>query len=137
MNELIKVNFEKQTTSGRRLWEFLDKPYSHFTDWFNQYKGYGFVENIDFRSLSDNSEKPKGGRPAQDYEITIDMAKELCMLQKTEKGKMARQYFIDLEKAWNSPEAVMARALKMADIKILEYKNTVISLSKNHKAEWI
>ncbi|WP_446897471.1 phage antirepressor KilAC domain-containing protein [Clostridium sp. LBM24168] len=133
LSNLIKVNFERQTTSARQLWEFLDRPYNHFTDWFNQYKGYGFTESVDFRSLSDNSEKPKGGRPTQDYEITIDMAKELCMLQKTEKGKIARKYFLDLEKKWNSPEAVMARALKMADMKILEYKNTVLDL--NNKLE--
>ena len=125
MNNLIKVNFERQTTSARRLWEFLEKPYNHFTDWFNQYKGYGFTKDVDFRSFSDNSEKPKGGRPSQDYEITIDMAKELCMLQKTEKGKMARKYFIDLEKKWNSPEAVMARALKMADSKIIKLESQI------------
>lgn len=76
--------------------------------------------------LSNNySKTPKGGRPAQDYEITIDMAKELCMLQKTEKGKTARNYFINLEKKWNSPEAVMARALKMADSKIIKLESQI------------
>lgn len=130
MNDLIKVNFDgdKQTTSARELWEFLDKPYTHFTDWFNQYKGYGFIENVDFKPFSEISEKPQGGRPTQDYEITIDMAKELAMLQKSEKGKVARQYFLELEKRWNSPEAVMARALKMADRKLLEYQKKLVEL---------
>ena len=100
MNELIKVNQagDRQTTSARDLWEFLDRPYTKFTDWFNQYKGYGFIENEDYRGISEISEKPLGGRPPIDYEITIDMAKELAMLQKTEKGKQARQYFIEVEK---------------------------------------
>lgn len=115
MNELIKVDFDKQTISARALWEVLGKPYKHFTDWFNQYKQYGFIENVDFKPFSEISEKPQGGRPIQDYEITIDMAKELAMLQKTEKGKQIRQYLIELEKQWNNPEAVMARALKIAN----------------------
>lgn len=133
MNNLIKVNFERQTTSARQLWEFLDKPHGEFMKWFHRYCGYGFTENADYGVIDKSVENPQGGRPATDYEITIDMAKELCMLQKTEKGKIARKYFLDLEKKWNSPEAVMARALKMADMKILEYKNTVLNL--NNKLE--
>jgi anti-repressor protein len=133
LNNLIKVNFERQTTSARQLWEFLDKPHGEFMKWFHRYCGYGFTENADYGVIDKSVENPQGGRPATDYEITIDMAKELCMLQKTEKGKIARKYFLDLEKKWNSPEAVMARALKMADMKILEYKNTVLNL--NNKLE--
>lgn len=100
MNELIKVNYgaDRQTTSARDLWEFLGSPYGQFTDWFNQYKGYGFIEDEDYRGITEISVKPQGGRPAIDYEITLDMAKELAMLQKTEKGKQARQYFIEVEK---------------------------------------
>ncbi|MEG6613726.1 phage antirepressor KilAC domain-containing protein [Pseudoclostridium thermosuccinogenes] len=121
MNELIKINYDgdRQTTSARALWEFLDKPWREFLKWFNQFKDYGFTENVDYRVIECLSENPQGGRPATDYEITIDMAKELAMLQKTEKGKMARQYFIELEKAWNSPEMVMSRALKLAERKIM------------------
>ncbi|HEY8401167.1 MAG TPA: antA/AntB antirepressor family protein [Cytophagaceae bacterium] len=121
MNELIKVNCDgdKQTISARTLWEFLDKPWGEFMKWFNQFKDYGFVENHDYRVIEYLLENPKGGRPATDYEITVEMAKELCMLQKSEKGKIARQYFIELEKAWNSPEMVMSRALKLAERKIM------------------
>ena len=89
------------------------------------------MENHDYmvfeRLLENHSSL--GGRPATDYEITIDMAKELAMLQKTEKGKRARQYFIELEKRWNSPEVLMARALKMADTKILTLESKIKELT--------
>lgn len=120
MNQLIPINYDndRQTVSGRVLHEFLevDTPY---TQWFDRMVQYGFSENVDFVGLSQNREKPQGGRPSIDHQLTIEMAKELCMLQRTEKGKQARQYFIELEKQWNSPEAVMARALKMANNKIV------------------
>lgn len=127
MNELIRVNYDvdRQTTSARDLWEFLGRPWGEFLKWFNQYKDYGFTENQDYRVIEYLLENPQGGRPATDYEITIDMAKELAMLQKTERGKQARQYFIELEKRWNSPEAIMARAVKMADKKILELQAVI------------
>lgn len=128
MKELIKVNYDvdRQTTSARDLWEFLGKPYEKFTKWFDAYKGYGFVENEDYGELCIKVHTSYGAEhDATDYEITIEMAKELAMLQKTEKGKQARQYFIELEKRWNSPDALMARAIKMADIKIIQLKNIV------------
>ncbi|MBU5254996.1 phage antirepressor KilAC domain-containing protein [Tissierella praeacuta] len=133
MNKLIKINYDndRYTTSARDLWEFLGKPYTEFPKWFNHYKEYGFAENLDFRVIDrfvDDVNVFGGKRKLTDYEITVDMAKELAMLQKSEKGKVARQYFIELEKKWNSPEAIMARALKMADMKIMEYQNTVTSL---------
>lgn len=133
MNELIKINYQgdRQTTSARDLWEFLSKPYTEFLKWFNHYKEYGFAENLDFRVIErfvDDVNVFGGKRKLTDYEITVDMAKELAMLQKSEKGKIARQYFINLEKKWNSPEAIMARALKMADEKLIEYKNNIIQL---------
>ena len=122
MNDLIKVTYngDRPTTSARDLWDFLDKPYTKFTMWFNQYKDYGFSENEDFRELSVKTYTSQGAEhDATDYEITVDMAKELAMLQKSEKGKIARKYFIELEKKWNSPELVMARAMQMANQKIL------------------
>ena len=128
-NELIKVNYDYQndriTTSARTLWEKLDKPYTKFTMWFNAYKCYGFVENEDYRAVSVKFYTAQGNEStATDYEITLDMAKQLCMLQKTEKGMQYRKYFLDLEKKWNSPEYVMKRALEFANqkIKALESK---------------
>jgi anti-repressor protein len=72
---------------------------------------YGFQEGRDFWS---KMAKSTGGRPSMDYDMTISMAKEVCMIQRTPEGKQVRQYLIDLEDKWNTPELVMARALKMA-----------------------
>lgn len=116
MNEIIKVNYEndRPTVLARDLHDFLEVK-TAFKDWFPRMCEYGFSEGTDFCSfLSESS----GGRPAQDAQLTIEMAKEICMLQRNERGKHARQYFIQLEKDWNSPEKVMARALQIADKKI-------------------
>lgn len=131
MNNLIKVNFkgDRQTVSARELWEFLGRPHSEFMKWFSRYSDYGFVENEDYRAYRQISRHANGRDYTQtDYEITIDMAKELAMLQKTKRGKIARQYFIKLEKKWNSPEAIMARALKMADRKISKLEEKIEEL---------
>lgn len=129
MNELIKVDYsgEKPTVSARELHEFLDVG-SEYSHWFKRMCEYGFTEGQDFSSFLTES---TGGRPAQDAALSIDMAKEICMLQRNEKGKIARQYFLQLERDWNSPEKVMARALQIADRKIkeLEISNSALSTS--------
>jgi len=119
MNELIKITYDndRPTVSARDLHEFLEVN-TPYTQWFDRMKEYGFTENVDYLSLSQKSEKPQGGRPQTNHQLTVEMAKELCMLQRNEKGKQARQYFIELEKQWNTPELVFARALKLADRKI-------------------
>lgn len=120
-NQLITINYEeeRQTVLARDLHEFLEVK-TQYKDWFPRMCEYGFSEGIDFSSILSES---TGGRPAMEHQITIEMAKEISMLQRNEKGKIARQYFIELEKQWNSPEAVMARALQMANKKIDELKN--------------
>ena len=79
---------------------------------------YGFEENVDYTSVQNCTEVQNNGgiqvRELQDYQITLDMAKEIAMLQRNEKGKEIRRKLIELEKAWNSPEKVMARALDIA-----------------------
>lgn len=115
--QLIPVNVDSPdriTVSARDLHAALEVK-DHFKDWFPRMCDYGFEEGKDFCGFLRES---SGGRPARDAEITIEMAKEICMLQRSEKGKQARQYFIQLEKAWNSPEKVMARALQIASDKI-------------------
>lgn len=110
--ELFKINYDNDriTLSARDLHEFLEIK-TQFKDWFPRMVEYGFKEGSDFSSFLSES---TGGRPATDYQITIEMAKELAMLQRNEKGKQARQYFIELEKRWNSPECVMNRALEFS-----------------------
>lgn len=116
MNEIITVNYdnEQPTVSARELYDFLEVG-TAYKDWFPRMCEYGFEEGKDFRSFLSKS---TGGRPSHDAEITIDMAKELCMLQRNDKGKQARQYFLQLERDWNSPEKVMARALQIANKRI-------------------
>lgn len=122
MNELVKVNYEsdRPTVSARELYEFLEAG-TKFQDWFPRMCGYGFTEGADFNPLkienvpSQNRERTYS---LMDYQLTVDMAKELCMIQRNEKGKQARAYFIQLEKDWNSPEKVMARALQIANNKL-------------------
>lgn len=129
MNNLIPINYEsdRPTVLARDLHEFL-KVGSEFSHWFKRMCEYGFSEGTDFSPFLTES---SGGRPAQDAQLTIDMAKEICMLQRNERGKQARQYFIQLEKDWNSPEKVMARALQIADkrIKRLETENASLTVS--------
>lgn len=112
MNELFNVttNGDKLTLSARELHNQL-QIHTKFNDWFSRMKEYGFDEGTDFYSFLSES---TGGRPATDYQITLDMAKEIAMLQRNEKGKEIRRKLIELEKAWNSPEKVMARALDIA-----------------------
>ena len=114
-NELIKIDYtnsDRPTVLGRDLHAMLEIE-TRYNDWFPRMCEYGFEEGKDFYSFL--SKTPEGGRPKQEHQLTIAMAKELCMLQRTEKGKQCRQYFIQVEEAWNTPEQVMARALQMAN----------------------
>lgn len=120
---LITVNYDsdRPTVLGRDLYEALEIK-TPYTQWFDRMKDYGFTENADYTSFSQNCEKPLGGRPSTDHQITIEMAKEICMIQRSEKGKQCRQYFIELEKQWNSPEMVMKRALEIANQRVEEMR---------------
>ncbi len=123
MNELIPINTNEKNepcVSGRTLHEFLgvETPY---TQWFDRMTEYGFAESIDFGVINIfvNDDTAFGGqRKLTDHVISLDMAKELAMIQRTEKGKQARQYFIAIEKEYNSPEKLMARALHIADLEL-------------------
>ena len=116
-NELIKINHDndRPTVLGRDLHKYLEVT-ERYSNWFERMCQYGFSENTDY--LGCKVFNTLARQELQDHQLTIEMAKEISMLQRTDKGKEARQYFINLEKAWNTPELVMARALKLADVKI-------------------
>ncbi|WP_375645242.1 antA/AntB antirepressor family protein [Bartonella sp. OC71QHHN] len=127
MNTLIKITEQTidqetvQAVNARELYTFLEVN-SNFRDWIkNRIKEYGFLENKDFISFAKilakpnaslenkdvvsftkNLVKPKGGRPSTEYHITLDMAKELSMVERNEKGRQARRYFIECEKKLKS-----------------------------------
>lgn len=119
MNDLIKVSYEGEqpTVSGRELHAALEIG-AKYADWFPRMCEYGFTEGEDYFSILRNRSDGLPGKPLTDHNLTIPMAKELCMLQRNEKGKEFRQYFIKVEEAWNSPEMVMKRALEFANQKV-------------------
>lgn len=119
MNVPLKIQVsenQEQTVSGRELHAFLEIE-TRYNDWFGRMLQYGFIEGTDFCSKMSES---TGGRPSTDHILKLDMAKELCMLARNEKGKQARHYFLEVEREWNSPEKVMARALYIANRKLAE-----------------
>ena len=128
MNELIRVTYDceqRPTVMGRDLHEALGIR-TAYKDWFPRMCEYGFTEGTDFCSILSES---TGGRPGMDHQLTIEMAKEICMIQRTEIGKRCREYFLELERRWNSPEAVMARALQFANNQlalVTEQKNRLL-----------
>lgn len=130
MNELIKINYDtdQPSVSARDLHEGLEIK-TAFKDWFPRMTDYGFESGKDFNLLKNERVQIEGNREVKreiiDYSISVDMAKQICMIQRTEKGRMYRQYFLDLEKAWNTPEQIMARALRMADKTIEEQKEQI------------
>lgn len=123
MENLITVNYdnERPLVSARELHEFLGVK-TAYKDWFPRMCEYGFTEGEDFCSKMSES---TGGRPRQEHYISIEMGKEICMLQRNEKGKQARQYFIQLESMWNSPEMVMKRALEFANKQVANLQDKI------------
>lgn len=135
MNELIKTfkqNDGSVAVDGRDLHDFLEVD-TQYTKWIDRMIEYGFTENVDFTSFSQKSLKPNGGRPQVNHALTLDMAKELSMIQRTKKGKQARQYFISMEKQAKSkqqlplpkdyPSALRALADSVEENQKLESQN--------------
>ena len=139
MNGLIPINYdgEQPTVSARELHKSLEIS-KRFSAWFET-NSQGFIENEDYTSVLTGTEVQNNGgvqiRELQDYSLSVDMAKHICLMSRTEKGKECRQYLIDLEKAWNTPEQVFARALKMADQTIAKLKDTNKSLAEKIEAD--
>lgn len=132
MNNLINVTLnenQEPVVSGRQLHQVLGVK-TEYKKWFSRMTDYGFSENEDFLKVTQKCLTSSTGQNMTDHVLKLDMAKEIAMIQRTDKGKEVRQYFIQVEKDFNSPEKIMARALKIADRKIisLEHKNEVLQL---------
>lgn len=145
MNDIvIAVNFEneKPTVSGRELHAALqiETPYHK---WFPRMCEYGFAEGRDFNLDKNVRVQIEGKRSVSreviDHRITIDMAKELCMIQRSEIGKRCREYFLEVEKKWNSPDAIIARALFIANhqLQLVRSENTKLLEENSEQAEMI
>lgn len=118
MNELIKVEMNENLEpiiSGRELHKKLGVG-QHYRDWIKRMLEFGFIENQDY--TPHNFVHPQNNQETSDVLMKIDMAKEICMLQRNELGKQFRKYFIQVEKEFNSPEKIMARAVLIADRKV-------------------
>lgn len=129
MNKLIPTQQNDNNeilVTGRDLHDFLEVK-SKYLDWFNRMAEYGFSENVDYISKIEVAQNKEGSRTVQrelvNHHIKLDMAKEISMLQRNEKGKQARQYFIEVEKRWNSPEMIVQRAMKIQQRKIEQLTN--------------
>ena len=118
MNEILKINLnenQEPIISGRELHQVLEVK-SRYNDWLKRMLEYGFTENIDYVTLTQKKVTAQGNENTYiDHAIKLDMAKEIAMIQRNEKGKQVRQYFIEVEKEYNSPEKIMARALIFAN----------------------
>jgi len=133
MNEIIPTQENKNgqlLISGRDLHEFLEIA-TQYTKWFDRMKEYGFVENTDFVTVSQKSLIANGGYQERiDHHLTVDMAKEIAMLQRSDRGKQARHYFLDLERKWNSPEMVVKRAMDHLNAQIANLQTSNLLLEQ-------
>ncbi|MBI1713380.1 phage antirepressor KilAC domain-containing protein [Lactobacillus crispatus] len=138
MEELMKVQVknDRQLVSARDLHKGLGLK-GRFSRWFKTNSEL-FTENEDFYKCTSSTVVNNGAvRELDDYLLTIEMAKQLAMMARTEKSKLYREYFLDLERKWNSPEMVMHRALEFSNARIkqlkLENKNLSIQLEESNK----
>lgn len=119
MTELIKITERdgQRAVNARELHRFLESK-QDFSNWIKKrIEKYGFIENQDFEVFNNSIENPKGGRPTIEYALSIDMAKELSMVENNERGRQARKYFIECEKVAKEQMYVpknFAEALRLA-----------------------
>lgn len=134
MNDLICINYEKEhpTVSGRDLHAGLAID-TRYNDWFPRMCEYGFREGRDYYSVLSNRSDGLSGKPRTDHNISLSMAKELCMLQRNDMGRRFRQHFIAIEEAWNSPDKVMERALQIAHRRALEAERRIFALAEENE----
>ena len=109
------------TVSGRTLHKALQVA-TRYNDWFARIRLLGFVEGKDFYA---NARNNTGGRPSIDHEITIAMAKEVCILQRSPMGRKFRRYFLECEQNWESPDQLIQRALAIAKARRAEAERRI------------
>jgi phage anti-repressor protein len=134
MNELIPINYETEnpTVSGRDLHAALEVA-TPYKDWFPRMCEYGFIEGKCYRTILTDRSDGLPWKPRTDHLITITMAKELCMLQRSEMGKKFRLHFIEVEEAWNSPDKIMERALQIAHHRAIEAERRIFALQDENE----
>lgn len=138
MNELIKIEVRdgQQLISGRELHKFLEVG-TRYDTWINRIiEKYNFIENKDFITIAQKRATAQGNETTYvDHLMTLNMAKEISMVANTEKGKLARQYFIKCEEAWNSPEMILARANQIQSHMIEDYTKKIELLENKVKED--
>ena len=140
MNDIIEIKqtyfnqAQVDTVNARELHEFLEIG-KDFSSWAkDRISQYGFIENQDFVVFTNFGENPAGGRPSKEYHITLDMAKELSMVERNEKGKQARQYFIECERRAKDPIAALSDPAAMRSL-LLNYTERVLALEETVSAQ--
>ena len=122
MNQLISITTnenDEQLVSGRELHKFLEVK-TRYSIWFDRMSEYGFTEDIDYTAVVQKRTTAQGNQTEYiDHAMKLDMAKEVSMIQRNEKGKQARQYFLEVEKAWNNPDMIIKRAMDLQARKII------------------
>ena len=117
MNELISVSYDndRPTVLGRDLHEKLGLK-TRYNDWFSRMTEYGFVENADYVAITQKRVTAQGNETTYiDHQLTLDMAKQICMIQRSDLGRQYREYFLEIERKWNDPVTSMARSLVYAN----------------------
>lgn len=132
MNEIININYssDRPTVLGRELHDMLEVK-TPYAKWFSRMCEYGFTDGTDYVTVDKKVLRADGAEMPQtqsDHQLTIPMAKEICMLQRTERGKECRQYFIRIEEEWNSPDAIMQRALQIANSRVEKLRGENLAL---------
>lgn len=135
MKELIVIDYQRDipTVNGRELHEAL-KVATLYKDWFPRMCEYEFTEGKDYSSFLSHRSDGRPGKPRKDHKLTISMAKEICMIQRSDMGRRFRQYFISIEEAWNSPEKIMERALLIAQQRAKEAETKILALSEENES---
>lgn len=137
-HSLIPIHEENEQypVNGRELYERLGIE-SNYTTWFNRQLAFGFVENQDFQTLSNFGKRADGTvmpTATINHNLTLATAKEICMLQRTEQGRAVRKYLIQVEEAWNSPDAIINRALKISAARVQALSENVAKLESDNAA---